>query len=542
MQNSSAKASIFFGRKDVHALLEKRLESFLKGYRQNIGILGQPFIGKTSLVHFFLNRISNKDEIIPVFFSCQEFDSFERFSERWLGELLFSFQTASGEPFPGSVHTLLRAHRGVIPKTIAKMKSVKKLVLKKRNEQAYQELLSLSGILHEETGKKVLMVLDEFDRLSELGLKDPFSNLGKEMMVQKETMFLVTSSRPSRSLAIFREKLSLLFANFEVVKLGPFHFEECREFMNSRFPLSRFSEELKRFLIRMTDGHPFYLEILASRLERCAWGAHELDRTLLIEALRRELDSADGVLNHYFQSRLHESAQAKPWPFFADVLMSLALGYKKPSQAARFLGEKSTDIKKALERLLLVELVQKHGSFFQVPDPLFRFWLEQVYYRRRFLTDRSPIAGAQSFEAEVDEIIEEQIREDQEELPKRIGKLLLKFENDSVEINGKRLNCPHFDEVVMRPNNGRAFPVFARNSSVRWLCQVLSNPVTEEDIRTFLQDLKHYKSPIPKRFVIGLRGIDLNAKLLAQEAKIQYLDLKMLNFLLDLYDKPKLVV
>ena len=104
------------------------------------------------------------------------------------------------------------------------------------------------------------------------------------------------------------------------------------------------------------------------------------------------------------------------------------------------------------------------------------------------------------------------------------------------------MNCPHFDEVVMRPNNGRAFPVFARNSSVRWLCQVLSNPVTEEDIRTFLQDLKHYKSPIPKRFVIGLRGIDLNAKLLAQEAKIQYLDLKMLNFLLDLYDKPKLVV
>jgi hypothetical protein len=42
--------------------------------------------------------------------------------------------------------------------------------------------------------------------------------------------------------------------------------------------------------------------------------------------------------------------------------------------------------------------------------------------------------------------------------------------------------------------------------------------------------------------MVGLRGIELNAKLLAQEAKIQYLDLKDLNFLLDVYDQPKLVL
>jgi hypothetical protein len=47
---------------------------------------------------------------------------------------------------------------------------------------------------------------------------------------------------------------------------------------------------------------------------------------------------------------------------------------------------------------------------------------------------------------------------------------------------------------------------------------------------------------VQKRFMIGLQGIDLNAKLLAQEAKIQYLDLRDLNFLLDLYEKPKVIV
>lgn len=541
MQNSSGKAAIFFGRKEVRALLEKRLDSFLKGYRQNVGIIGQPLIGKTSLVRFFLSRISNK-EILPVFFSCQEFDSFERFCEKWMGELLFAFQTASGQPFPENVQALLRTHKNTIPKTMSKMKLVKKLVLKKRYDQAYQEILSLPGLLQQESGRKVLMVLDEFDRLGELGLKDPFSNFGKEMMVQKETMFLVTTSRPERSLAIFREKLSLLFANFEVVTLGPFDFEECREFMNSRFPLSRFSEELVRFLIRITNGHPYYLEILAARLTRSAFGVYQNDRKLLIASLKQELNSPDGVLNHYFQGRIYEAAQGKVWPFFGDVLTALALGYKKPSLAARFLKVKSADLKKALDRLILLEIVEKHGSFYHVPDPLFRFWLEQVYYRRRFLTERNPIAGAKSFEEEVDEIIEEHIREDQEELSKRIGKLFLKFQNDTVKMNDKKMSFPHFTEISTRPQNGRAFPVFAKNGSARWLCQILSDRITEEDVRTFCQDLAHYKLPIQKKLVIGLRGIDLNAKLLAQEAKIQYLDLKTLNVLLDLYDKPKLVV
>ena len=41
---------------------------------------------------------------------------------------------------------------------------------------------------------ELYMIRDDFDRLSELGLSDPFADLGKEMMVQKETMFVVSSS------------------------------------------------------------------------------------------------------------------------------------------------------------------------------------------------------------------------------------------------------------------------------------------------------------------------------------------------------------
>ncbi len=42
--------------------------------------------------------------------------------------------------------------------------------------------------------------------------------------------------------------------------------------------------------------------------------------------------------------------------------------------------------------------------------------------------------------------------------------------------------------------------------------------------------------------MIILAGIDQNAKLIAQEAKIQLWGLRSFNMLLDLYDQPKMIL
>ena len=250
MQNGSTAGSVFFGRQKIRALLEKRLDAFLKGYRQNVGILGPPSIGKSSLARLFHNQVV-QTEVISIFFSCQEFDSFERFSERWMGELLLAIHHTARQSTPPTFPFLIRSLKSAIPKTLQRMRLVKKLTVKRRYDQAYQMLLSLSSMIHQECGRRILIILDDFDRLAELRLNDPFGDFGKEIMVQKETMFLVTSSRLSRSESIFREKLSLLFGNFEVIELGPFNFEETHEFIGGEFPGRNFEDELKRFLIRL---------------------------------------------------------------------------------------------------------------------------------------------------------------------------------------------------------------------------------------------------------------------------------------------------
>ena len=543
MQISSQPGSVFFGRSRISALLEKRLEAFQKGYRQNIGIIGLPFLGKSILSKVFIDRVIGHPEIIPVHYVCQEYDSFERFSERWMGELLISIYRFIHHTEPDSFQILIRSLKKIIPNTITRMKSVKSLTLHHRHQEAYRELLALTGEIHKELGKKFLMVLDEFHRLVDIGLNDPFGNLGKEIMIQKETMFLVTSSQPARSLSIFREKLSLLFGNFELIELGPFDFDEAIQFMDFHLAKLNLENELKRFLVRLTDGHPYYLDQIIYHLQRAEQKEDlRTNRQRITEILTHELYENRGVLYQHFQSQFYQIAHGRPWPLFADVLLAIALGHKKLSQMSRFLHQKTNNLKKIIEKLLFHEIIQKHGSFYQIHDPLFRFWLAKAYCRQRFMGERLPLARLEGFKQELNQAIEESIREDKRELPKRIVELFLNFRNDVVELNHKKFKCPHFTEILSRPNNGRVFPVFARNGKTRWLCQVLSGQVTEDDVHTFLQDNKRLRGSIQKKLMIGLQGIELNAKLLAQEAKIQYLDLRSLNSLLDLYDKPKIVL
>ncbi|MBI1978067.1 MAG: ATP-binding protein [Candidatus Omnitrophica bacterium] len=538
MENDSIEGSVFFGREKTCALLKKRLEAFQKGYRQNIGIVGQPFIGKSVLVHEFLKQVP-PSEILLVPISCREFDTFEHFSERWMGEFLVSLHRVFCPTLPVIFSDIVRALKRPLPKTLRQMRVAKTLRVKHRHDQAFQELLRLAYVVYEESGKKVLILLDEFDHLDKLGLNDPFGTLGKEMMVQKETMFLVTSSRQNRSASIFQEKLALLFGNFEMIHLRSFDFQESRKFVESQS--LGLDEQHIRFLIRLTDGHPYYLDCILGRLQG-EIKKHENISRALVRAIALELFDQRGMLYQQFKSILYQLPKNRPWPLCVNVLATISLGHKKLSQVIRFLHQKGNDVKKSIERLLEVDLVQKHGSLFHITDPLFRFWLAKVFYREHHLVQRTHSASFAGFCEDVEQTIQESALEDERELSKRIEELFRKFNNDLVLLNSRKLKCPHFVEVLSKPNNGRVFPVYARNGQVRWLCQVLASLVTEEDVRTFVSDLKRLKGPVQKRFIVGLQGIDLNAKLLAQEAKIQYLDLRDLNFLLDLYEKPKVIV
>ncbi len=548
MHFSSAEVPDFFGRKSVLELIAKRTDAFVNGYRQNLAILGVPKVGKTAVICSSIDRFRSLG-LVPIFFSCLQDESFDRFCDRWMAQILIGFHFLEGNDERPTFANLLKAVRPRIPNTVRQMKRVKKSVLARKYDQAFRDMMRLTETAQRESGKKIVMVIEDFDRISDLKINNAFSVFGHEMMTQKETLFVVTSSRLKSARAILQNELCLLFGNFETIDLKTFGYDEAVEFIDQQLQGRQIDPLLKRFLIRLTDAHPFYLKTILGSLRSGFSPENQsgdsrpdsLPRENVFRILSEELCDERGLLYHYFESRLFLTGNGFSWAYAGDLMAAVASGHQKYSQIVRFLRRPTAEVKKIIQKLTANEMLNKHGSILSIPDSLFRFWLKAVYFYHRFSYALSDGDRRKIFLDHLERQFEAEDAADRSEMPARIVELFREFGNDAVDFGeGRRLILPHFSEVLSKPNNGRVFPVVARSGKTRWMCQIVAQRVGENDVVTFQDDLKRLRCPVQKRIIVGLRGIDLNAKLLAQEAKIKYFDLRQFNFLLDLYGKPKI--
>lgn len=534
--------AFFFGRTDVLEMLDKRLSSFLKGCRQNIGIIGPSGIGKTSLVLHFIRRIDDA-ELIPVYVELSE-EPFDFFAQKFMGSLLASFLKSRGQQVPMEFDLLINRCRRHIPKTLNKMRQIKNNLKQEDWNDAYREILNLTAVIQQETGKKILLILDNFELLEEMLLKNPFDDFGKAVMLQKDTLYIVTSSRCLRAREILRDQLTLLFGNFEAVELEPFDFSACDAYIATELPQVRLDQNVEKFLLDLTDGHPYFFSLILKRCHYLIEGRKEkcLDESVLLDALQEELYNRHGNLHQYFSHMLKGMGKGKSFYASLRVLLAMTAGQHKPAGILRLMrGSTANEVKNTLSRLAAEELVIKKGSFFAFRLPLFGFWLRHVYQRKEFNFDYSSDLAVRSFREELKKMLRARENEEKKELQKRIEELFWKFSNEIVEFDDKKLLCPKFDKVHFKPANGRVFPVDASGAKNRWLCQVAYKPVSEEDVRVFLADIIKTGAKVHRRLMIATRGIDLNAKLLAKENKIILLGLRTLNELFELYDQPKAI-
>ncbi len=255
----------FLVREDIACLIEKRIEALERGYRQNMALVGLLGSGKTRLLSAIFQSLCAKTRFIPVYVNGDGID-FEHLADRWIGALLTGLFLSQGITTLPQFHSLLLAADPIVPRTTEKIRAFKKMMRREKSAVLIKELFSLSEVLSQETGKKMVLMLDEFDRLEKLLPVEPFSALGKEIMVQKNTLYLVASSSPVRAQEIFREKLSMLFGNFEVIRLGPLGFTETIQFLEAHLPERRLTQAQQQFLIRLPNGFPNYLELIADRI------------------------------------------------------------------------------------------------------------------------------------------------------------------------------------------------------------------------------------------------------------------------------------
>jgi len=534
----------YFDRQEIQSLLEKRLKSFAEGYRQNVAFIGREFMGKSLLLRKLVTE--QKDgRILPVYVELAR-EPFEYFAQRFMGALLYGFLKSKGRPISRDFTDLINRSRRYLPRTLKRMRLIKRLLHKGRIRESYGLLVALPRMLSEETGLKTLLVLDEFDRLSDYNLQDPFKELGTELMLQKDTFFIVSSSRIEEARAILKSKLSLLFGNFEMVEMKPLTFAEARDFIQLFLKGLSIKESLVKFLIQLTDGHPYYLHRILERLRNLALvkSQQTVTEEIFIHGLTSELYSEHGFLHQHFSNKIENLQQGKMASLYLTALLGIAVGKRRVRELSRYLERPQSDAQKILARLLEHGIVIRSGSFHTLNDSLFIFWLKYVFEAQKRDLGMRSLAARDRFKANLASAFEEFVAEDKKELTKRVEELLKEFSRDDViELAGKRLRCQEFGEVTSRLSaSGRLTSVLATSSQSRWMCQIAQKPVSEEEVGEFLEALDRYKKPIKNRILVALSGIGLNAKLLAHESRIHIWDLKNLNFLLSLFGKNKIIL
>ena len=537
----------FIGREKVIKLINKRLLGLKDGYRQNIALLGDELIGKTWITKFVFDNFSDS-EIIPLYFDLNQ-PVVNIFIQRFFNTILFSFLKTKGIVLPKeNFNRLIEESKHHIPNTASKIEEISSNVAKNKLDIAtFRDMLSLLEILSQETKQKIVVIFDEFQNLESLKIRNIFQELGKKIMSQKDTMYIVSSSHKARAKKIIQDELSLLFGNFEILNIDHFENRNSNILIKNRLRNIHISQDIANFLINFTGGHPFYLDKISQHIYQNALilDSDNITPFIFIYSLENILFNQWGILNLRFQNYI-DLLNLKNKPDTLNMLLLIAQGKNRIKDLSSLLHKNYRDINQKLARLIESNTIYRAGSFYNINDRVFNFWLNFVYLEKINNLSQNYEDQVISFRNKIEQSLIDFIEMSKKDISQRLYDLFSLFSNDSVSLGRNKIILSKFKEIESLNFDGhyikRGF--FCLSEEESWLIGFKYGDITEECVCEFIRETNKIrkKEKSIRRLIIGLDKTEINARLLAKEAKITTWDIDHLNTLLDLYSKPRLII
>lgn len=313
----------FFDRQEYIDTLKKRIGDLKEGYRQNIAIIGDEFVGKTSIIFKFAHEFYD-NRIIILYLEIRP-ESLSSFTKRFIGVLLYNFLSNSNIPLKEDLDFLIEKSSKYIPRTTEKIKNILNSLEKRKGYNVFSELLTLTDLINLDTNKFCVVILDEFHHLENIGIKNIknlYSEWSKLLIVQKHTMYIVISSLRFKAKAILLKNLSLLFGNFELLVVEPFNIKTSEAYLNYKLREFNITNGLKKFIAYFTGGFPFYMEVISASLLK----SQQQDLTSILESL---LFDVSGILNQKFTNYIRRFLDSPHSQDYISILYLISNGHNK---------------------------------------------------------------------------------------------------------------------------------------------------------------------------------------------------------------------
>lgn len=525
----------FFDRLNYLEILEKRIRGFRDGYRQNLAIIGDELVGKTSIISKFLNKFCD-NRIIILYLEVRP-ESAQSFARRFIAVLLYNFLVASGIPLKEDLEFLIKKSSKFIPKTIEKIKLILSVLDKRKKIPLFSELLSLTDSMHQETGKFCVVIFDEFHNLESIDIKNLYTEWSKLLILQKNTMYVIISSMTFKAKAILSKELSLLFGNFHIITVEPFDIKTSEQYLRQRLHNLNLNGGLIDFIVHLTGGHPFYLEVISEALLK-------LNVINLTDILEDLLFVPSGILNQKFSNYIKRFLDLPFSQDYISILYLISSGHNKLKDISHILHRQKKELDIRINRLLELDTIIRSGDFLKINDRVFSFWLKFVYQERLHSLTFDAKNQKELFRNNTESLIQEFLLNAKRPMPERITELLRLFEDETMQLERKRFKLTHFREIKPLEFNkeGLKDGLIARSNDSLWIVAFKHDLLTENDISEFVKECRKYHYKLQKKIIIALQDIETNARLRALEEKILTWDLNNLNQILDLFYKPRVIL
>ncbi|MBU1869710.1 MAG: hypothetical protein KJ818_04485, partial [Candidatus Omnitrophica bacterium] len=290
------------------------------------------------------------------------------------------------------------------------------------------------------------------------------------------------------------------------------------------------------FIIHFTGGFPLYLKIITETLIKSP-------KTGLTEILENLLFDASGILNQRFSNYIKRFTDLPKHNDYLSTLYLIASGKNKIKEIAHILKKPIKLINQKVARLLELDTITRNGDFLKINDRVFAFWLRFVYQEKIHSLTFDTKDKQQKFMNNIKEAIQEFLTNSQKSVIERIEELLRLFEDDTIQIERKKLRLNHFREIKPLEFNRGCLKtgLLGRSAESLWIMGYKFDSLTEEDVSEFSKECKKYHHKLQRKIIFTLNEIDSNTRLKALEEKVLAWDINHINSMLDLYSKPWLI-
>lgn len=332
-------------------------------------------MGKTSLVMRALDKLAKK-EFIPVYIDLWPTDGSASFATATARAVTMAAETNTtkilelGKALFGRLRPSVSLDDSGQPKVEFGMEG------RSATKSDLTEVLAAPEALAVRSGKKVVMVFDEFQQIAEYDSDLPERQIRSSIQHHKNVAYLFLGSRKHLLQSMFLDQSRPLYRSAMHYPIGPIDTKHWQPFISKRFVDAKksFSKPLIAELCDRTQGHPFYTQHLCHVL----WSmidsggsveAVHLDRAVS-ELLRRESHAYVTLWETLTKNEQRflrglAGSELPPKPFSSDFTRKY--GLRTASNAQR-----------AAESLVSSDVIEREASSFVITDRFLRLWISQI--------------------------------------------------------------------------------------------------------------------------------------------------------------------